>query len=233
MKTSQPPAHDIPLPPALRTAIERDLRPVQSLAPPSRRVVPLVPMGVALLLASVLAFGVRADASILGLILTWGASILQMALGLVVMTAALREAVPGSALTRRTIAVIGGTVLFVVLGITWATWWTSPTTIRPAVAGYVWRICVAGTVLSALPALFLSSWLVTRAFPLRPRLAGALYGLGAGLLADAGWRLFCHYSDPAHVLGAHSLAIVIAILLGISVAHLLDSRRFGPRRIGS
>ena len=43
----------------------------------------------------------------------------------------------------------------------------------------------------------------SRAFPLRPRIAGALYGLGAGLMADAGWRLFCHFSNPAHVFGAH------------------------------
>ena len=45
-------------------------------------------------------------------------------------------------------------------------------------------------------------------------LAGALCGLAAGLMADAGWRLFCHYSDPAHVFGAHTLAILITTATG-------------------
>ena len=70
---------------------------------------------------------------------------------------------------------------------------------------YVWGVCLTGTVVSALPALAVAGWLAARAFPLRPRLAGALYGVGAGLMADAGWRLFCHFSDPAHVFGAHTL----------------------------
>jgi len=59
-----------------------------------------------------------------------------------------------------------------------------------------------------------SGWLAARAFPLRPRLAGALYGIGAGLMADAGWRLFCHFSGPAHVLGAHTLGVIVTGLLG-------------------
>lgn len=45
--------------------------------------------------------------------------------------------------------------------------------------------------------------LAARAYPTRPVVAGALLGLGAGLMANAGWRLFCHFSEPAHVLSAH------------------------------
>jgi hypothetical protein len=67
--------------------------------------------------------------------------------------------------------------------------------------------------------------LVARAFPLRPRLAGALYGIGAGLIADAGWRLFCHFSDPVHVFGAHTLGIAVVVLIAIVGS--------GPRAHGS
>jgi hypothetical protein len=88
----------------------------------------------------------------------------------------------------------------------------------------VWRVCVAGTVLSALPALAISGFLVARAFPLRPRLAGALYGVGAGLMADAGWRLFCHFSDPRHVFGAHMLGVVVCAGAGIVMASVLKRR---------
>ena len=35
----------------------------------------------------------------------------------------------------------------------------------------------------------------------------ALYGAGAGLISDGGWRIFCHISNPAHVLAAHGLAV--------------------------
>ena len=82
----------------------------------------------------------------------------------------------------------------------------------------IWRICFAGTLAGALPPLLVSAWLVARAFPLRPAVAGALYGLGSGLMADAGWRLFCHFSDPAHVFGAHIAAVAVSAALGAQLA---------------
>ncbi len=218
----------VQVPPELRAAVAGDLRAVKPLPPPARRVGGVVPIGIVLLGAAVLVFGMRQDALRLGFGLTWGASTLQMILGLTLVAAALREAVPGTTLSRRAIGAAFGTALIAVMTITWTTWVTSPTTIASAFAKgsggtspsviYVWRVCVAGTIVSALPALAVSGWLVARAFPLRPRLAGALYGLGAGLMADAGWRLFCHFSDPAHVFGAHTLSIAITGLIGVGVA---------------
>ena len=208
----------VQVPPELRAAIAADLRAVKPLPPPGRRLGGVVPIGIVLLGAAVLVFGMRQDALRLGFGLTWGASTLQMILGLTLVAAALREAVPGTTLSRRAIGAAFGTALIAVMTITWTTWVTSPTTIAPRAVAYVWRICVAGTIVSALPALAVSGWLVARAFPLRPRLAGALYGLGAGLMADAGWRLFCHFSDPAHVFGAHTLSIAITGLIGVGVA---------------
>jgi hypothetical protein len=225
MTESGPRDGDLGPPGDLRAAIARDLNPVTPLPAPSRRLLVLVPLGVLLLTISVMAFGLRGDAPRLGPLLTWGASILQMTLGLTVMGAALREAVPGTTLTRRALGAAFATACVAIVATTWATWWTSPTGIRPGAVAYVWRICVAGTYLSALPALALAGWLVARAFPLRPRLAGALYGLGAGLLADAGWRLFCHFSDPTHVLGAHTLAVALATLSGVGVSSLLCQLR--------
>lgn len=46
-------------------------------------------------------------------------------------------------------------------------------------------------------------------------IAGAVLGLGAGLMADAGWRLFCHFSEPGHVLPAHLGGVVLAMVAGI------------------
>jgi hypothetical protein len=208
----------IELPADLRALVARDLEPVAGLAPPARRAVGIVPIAIALLVAAVAVFGLRRDAGQIGLLFTWGASTVQMILGLALVIAALREAVPGTTLQRRVVGMAFGTALITVLTITFTTWVASPTTIAPGWTTYIWGICLTGTIVSALPALAASGWLAARAFPLRPRFAGALYGIGAGLMADAGWRLFCHFSDPTHVLGAHTLGIVATGLLGTVTA---------------
>ena len=56
---------------------------------------------------------------------------------------------------------------------------------------------------------------------MRPALAGALYGLGCGLIADAGLRLFCDYTEPAHVVFGHGGAIVAAMVFGAVVAKFI------------
>jgi hypothetical protein len=217
------------IPEALRGAIGRDLEPVAPLAPPSKRVLPVVPVAVALLFAATVLFGLRRDAPALGIWLTWTASTIQMLLGLALIVAALREAVPGTTLSRRALGLAFGTAALAVLSITITTWIASPTKVAPGIVRYVWNVCVAGSVVSALPVLALSGWLVARAFPLRPRVAGALYGVGAGLVADAGWRLFCHFSEPAHVLASHVLAIVIAGIIGSQVPRFPSSHVHGSQ----
>jgi hypothetical protein len=221
----------VDLPPAVRAAVEHDLQPVKPLKRAAVRALALLPFALVLLVASVVAFGLRPDAPRLGLMLTWGASALEMILGLALTAAALRDAVPGTTLTRRAVGSAFATAAIAVLTITWLTWAASPTRINPRAVAYVWRICFGATMLSALPALAMSGWLVARAFPLRPASAGALYGLGAGLMADAGWRLFCHFSDPAHVFGAHAAGVAVTCLLGVGLASLLARfSRSGPRR---
>jgi hypothetical protein len=212
------------VPAALREAIARDLQPVRPLARPAVRALWLSPLALVLLVASAAAFGLRRDSPSLGIVLTWGASIVQMILGLALIAAALREAVPGTSLTRRALGIAFATAAIAVATVTWATWTVSPTRIVPWAVLYVWRVCFGATILTALPALAFSGWLVARAFPLRPRFAGALFGLGSGLLADAGWRLFCHFSDPAHVFGAHTAAVALVCVLGVVTASSLTRR---------
>jgi hypothetical protein len=185
----------------------------------------LVPFAFLSLVSAVLIFGMRRDAPSIGLALTWGASIVQLALGLALIVAALREAVPGTTLSRRVIGAALGTVLLAILTVTFLTWFASPTLVPSRVATFVWGVCFTGTIVGALPALALSGWLVSRAFPLRPGLAGALYGIGAGLMADGGWRLFCHFSHPLHVFGAHTLGVVAVGALGVVVGKRLAGTR--------
>ena len=205
-------------PDALRLRIAADLEPVKPLAAPWRRTLWLAPIAVALLIGFTAVLGLRGDAPALGLTMTWGASAAEMCLALALCAAALREAVPGASLPRR---VVGASVLLTTLAIlamTWITWTVSPTRVPARIATWVWQVCFGATIAAALPPLALAGWLTARAFALRPALTGALYGLGAGLMADAGWRLFCHFSHPAHVLGAHLLAVAVVCVLGMVVA---------------
>lgn len=208
--------------PDLRAAIAADLSPVRPLPPPAARAAWLAPIALLVLVASVTIFELRRDAVRLGWFLTWGASTVEMTLGLALVAAALREAVPGTTLSRRTLLAAYGAALGAVIVVTLVTWRASG--VYHILAGrelFIGGLCFAGTLAGALPPLGVAAWLVARAYPLRPAVAGLLYGIGAGLMADAGWRLFCHFSDPGHVFGAHIAAVAVAGVLGVVTARHL------------
>ena len=109
-----------------------------------------------------------------------------------------------------------------VVAVTWTSWNAAPTRIR---AGwyFIGGLCITGSIVSALPAVTFASLLAARAYPTRPAVAGALLGLGAGLMADAGWRLFCHFSEPAHVLSAHLGGVLVSMLVGSACGRSSDA----------
>jgi hypothetical protein len=211
-------------PSPLRDRIAADIAPVVPLRKPWRRAATALPLGVLLLFAAPLLYGVRGDAARLGWTLTWGLSTMQLALGMLLIGMALREAVPGRVQSPRALAVSLGAALGAIVLITAATWRVSPARILQEPIGYVTRVCFGHTLIGAVPVILFVGLLVSRAYPLRPQIAGALYGAGAGLLSDAGWRLFCHYSDPGHVLPSHLGAVVAATLLGALTGRLLRRR---------
>lgn len=208
------------LPPAaLRQAILADLRPVRPLRRPWVRALLLLPPAILLLLGQPLALGLRGDAPALGFGLLWGLSALQALAGVVLIGAALREAVPG-----RTLAGAGALMLALALAwtvaVTLLTWGASATVAPPGRVATFWKICFGGPVVLGLPVLAFALLLGARAFPLRPALVGGLAGMGAGLITDSGWRAFCHVSEPSHVLLAHVAAVATLALLGAFGARL-------------
>jgi len=72
----------------------------------------------------------------------------------------------------------------------------------------------------AIAGIVIVAFLAARAFSLRPSVAGALYGLGGGLIADAGMRLYCEYTQPEHVILAHGGAIAASIVAGVVLARI-------------
>lgn len=200
-------------PAALRAVVAADLAPVAPLASPLRRAAAMVPLALLLLVAAPLAFERRIDLPRLGWGLGWGVSAAEIALGLALAAAAFREAVPGREWSRPALAAWLALPAAAVIAATLASFHASPVAIR---AGW-WAIgglCLAGAIAGALPAVVLGSVLAARAWPTRPAAAGLLAGLGAGVMSDAGWRLFCGFSEPGHVLTAHAASILAAGLIG-------------------
>lgn len=220
------------MPDALRSAIAADLAPVRPLAPPLQRALAVVPFALLLLFAAPVVFDFR-DLTPLGWLWSWGASIAQVIVGVAAVALALREAVPGREWSGSALAGVIAAVAILFLVVTVGSWSANPVALAPPRLGsalsqwYWWQVgamCAVGSAASALPAVVLSAVLVVRAFPLRPARTGALAGLGGGLLADAGWRLFCHYSEPAHVVVAHLGGVLIAVIVGAMLTSWLVRR---------
>lgn len=210
------------IPPGLLAAVESDLKPVRPLASPARRALALLPLGLALLIAIPAFWGWRSNFSALGPAVAWGLSGLQALAGLLIVGAALREAVPGRELSRPALAATVGAALVLFAGLTFVTEHVAPAVVPPGVwVRFAWE-CFWMAAASSVPILAAAAWLAARALPTRPAVAGAVYGLGAGLIADAGVRLFCWVSAPAHVLVAHGGAILFLAAAGAGAATVVE-----------
>ncbi len=219
-------------PEGLRRAVAGDLRPVKPLRPPFRRAVEVALWGVAALLIAPTVFGVRHDAVVLGVMLTWGAALLEVAAGVLVVVLALREAVPGSGIgpARAFAALLAGVAVQSTVAV--LTWMGGPTSDPAVLARHSGASCFAMQGAIAIPALTITVFLVLRALPVRPPWAGALAGLGAGLLADGAWHLVCPLCDLRHLLVWHGAATAAMVgtgwLLGMVWQHR-QSLRTGER----
>ena len=208
----------------LRDRIKHDLRPTRPLWSPLVRTLVLIPIAAAIVLAVPGLHFFRSDMAAIGFLKAWGFSFGQALAGLVIIAAALRESIPGRGLSRGAIAGIiaaGLAIPFVLLAVTASAFDVGP---APGHALEDGIGCFRVSAISAIPALIAAAWLASRALPLRPALAGALYGLGCGVIADAGLRLYCEYTVPEHVLFGHGGAILGAMALGAVVAKVVSPR---------
>jgi hypothetical protein len=208
----------------LRDAIKRDLRPTRPLKSPFVRTLVLIPLAAAIVLSVPGLRFFRSDMAAIGFIKAWGFSFGQALAGLVIVGVALRESIPGRGLTRgAAIATFaaGLAIPFVLIVATASAYNVGPAPGQDFEEGIS---CLRVSAISSIPALIAAAFLAARAFPMRPGLAGALYGLGCGLIADAGLRLFCEYTVPSHVLFGHGGGIVAAMVVGAMVAKTVSRR---------
>jgi hypothetical protein len=235
-----------PKPPeALMRAIAQDLRPVRPSSQPLQLVMRMVPL--ALLVSSVilLAIGPRHDSEILGPLLTWGASATQFVLAIVLIWIAAHESIPVGRPPRPMVYAATVSVSLVVVFINLLTFSTSPVSeplLRvPARVNEMLRVspwimgfgCGIGSTVAGGILVLLFSWVFRNSLATRPTEAGALYGAGAGLAINAGWRIACPVSTLWHALGAHGAAMIATLILGALIGHFLGNRklRIGGRRV--
>jgi hypothetical protein len=232
-----------PKPPeALMRAIAQDLRPVRPSPEPLHLALRMVPVTLLVSSLILLAIGPRHDLSVLGPLLAWGASAAQFALAIALIWIAARESTPAGRLPRSVVYLAAVAASLVVVFVSLLTFSTSPSSepilrvpakVNELLRDSPWIMgsgCgIGGTLAGGILVLFFS--LVFRnSVAIRPTLAGALYGVGAGLAINAGWRVACPVSTLWHALGAHGAAIIATVILGAFIGRLLGNRRL---RIGS
>jgi hypothetical protein len=229
-RTSKPPE-------TLMRAIAQDLTPVRPSPQPLHLALRIVPL--ALLVSSVilLAIGPRHDLARLGPLLTWGASAAQFVLAIALVWIAAHESTPAGKLPRQVVysAVIAASL--VVVFVTLLTFSTSPASepvlrvppivnellrVKPWLMGFA---CGIGSTLAGGILVLLFSWVFRNSLATRLTVTGALYGAGAGLAINAGWRIACPVSTPWHALGAHGAAIIATVILGALIGRFLGNRR--------
>lgn len=206
------------VPDDLRDAISRDLAPVRPLARPWRRAAAVLPLAMAAAVGIPIVLGLRRDAGVLGFWWSWGVSSLQLMAGFILVSVALREAVPGSNLSKRQLLATFAAGAVVIAAVTLGTFTVSPRVADSAHRYPFFVYCLRHSAIIGAPAVIAAGLLASRALPLRPWVNGAIYGLGGGLMADAGWRLFCDVSAPGHVLAAHGGAVLLLTALGMLTA---------------
>lgn len=217
------------MPDDLRARVADDLRPVRPLLAPWQRALLLAPAAALAWAAAPGVLGVRGDIASLGPWLAWGGSLVQLGVALALIVAALREAVPAEALSRSTTRalLIAGVLCTVVLAV--ATHVVSPEPVPRVETFESWWFCWERAVLAGAPLVLLIAVLLARGLPMRPGFAGAQAGMGAGVAVDGGWRLFCNYSNPAHVISSHGgavLALAVAgIVIGVTIGRLRQKSR--------
>ena len=224
-----------PKPPdTLLRVIAQDLRPVKPSPRPLRLALETAPFALLVSSLILLVIGIRGDSGILGPLLTWGASAAQFALAIVLVWTAAHESTPAGRLPRGTVYSAAVAALLVVVAITVSTFSISPVGSTLRVAGAVrvvppWIMdlaCGIGSTVAGGVLVLLFTWMFRNSLAIRPTVAGALYGAGAGIAINAGWRIACPYPTLRHALGAHGTAIIATVVLGALIGRFLGTRRF-------
>ena len=228
--------HSSKPPEALMQVIAQDLKPVRPTPEPLRLALRMAPLALLVSSLILLAIGPRYDASMLGPLLTWGASAAQFVLAIALIWIAAHESIPVGRLPRHIVYSAAIAASLVVVFVSLLTFSKSPENepllrvppivnemlrVKPWLMGFA---CGIGSTLAGGVLVLLFSRIFRNSLATRPTVAGSLYGAGAGLAINAGWRIACPVSTPWHTLGAHGAAIIATVILGAVIGRSLGNR---------
>ncbi|HEY5756630.1 MAG TPA: NrsF family protein [Steroidobacter sp.] len=211
------------VPSSLLEAVRSDLQPVHPFAPPGRRALALLPLGIAVLIGIPAFWTWWSHLRVLAPPSSWLVSPIEIGFSLVILAATFRESIPGRELSLVQVAAIVGVAVMLFLI---ANPMLPPSGQFSSDLLQHWIVeCIFRATAFSVPALILPMLLLARGLPNRPALAGALCGLAVGFMGDAGLRLLCWDGEYAHVIYAHAGAIVIAMVIGTLVSITCSNRR--------
>ncbi|MBV9612430.1 MAG: DUF1109 family protein [Acidobacteriaceae bacterium] len=232
-------------PEALMRVIAQDFRPVRPSPQPLQLALRMLPLALLVSSLILLVIGPRHDLGILGPLLTWGASAVQFMLAIALVWIGAHESIPVGRLPRHIVYSAAIAASLVVVFISLLTFSASPVNepilrvphrvnemlrVSPWIMGFV---CGIGSAIAGGILVLLFSRMFRKSLAARPTVAGALYGAGAGLAINAGWRIACPVSTPWHTLGAHGAAIVATVILGALIGRFSGRPRLNIGAGGS
>jgi hypothetical protein len=209
----------------IRSEVSRDLRPVKPLSSGWVRALFLLPYALLTLAVFLFGVGLRSDARALGPAILWGLLILQLLFAYLILFVALRHGVPGNAVSPKMWLGLPLLVLSLQVGVALLTYQYSPLEPPPDRVEQYGLICLGTMSFLGLVPLAVVVWLLSRGFPLQPRVAGLLTGFGSGLVAEALYRTHCPYSNMSHILVWHVGAVLMLGLVGLCCGLYWESRR--------
>src|SRR5262249_12523577 len=212
-----------PKPPeALVRSIAPDLSPVRPSPQPLHLALRMVLLALLVSAIILLAIGPRPDLARLGPLVTWGASAAQFVLAIALVWIAAHESTPAGRLPRQIVYAAAAAASLVVVLVTLVTFSISPATKTPPVPPWIMALVCGGvSTLAGGILVIVFSRVFRTSLATRPMVAGALYGAGAGLAINAGWRIACPVSTPWHALGAHGAAIIATVIVGAVMGRFL------------
>jgi hypothetical protein len=198
----------------LRATLAEDCRPVAPLRP----VRIIVPWALFLLSALFLVllgvFGLRTDAQDLGPMWLWLPSLIEILMAVALLAAGLDEATPSRGQSPGMVALGVGAGALTHCIVATLTVRQSPVLTSDGPSASAAFLCMRMEFLLALPLLLVALVILRRGLVARPARSGLCLGIGAGIGADALWRLVCPFADLRHVLSAHLSGIACVLLAG-------------------
>ena len=172
---------------------------------PSRVALRMAPLAVAAALAILFSIGLRRDATTLGPLVTRGASLVLVALGVLLVWIAARENTPAHRLPAPWVNAALAATWLILIAIARVDFAASPKVLWSDVAllraGFV---CAAGGARSPGAVLVAAFPLgLSRRLGRAPRSDGRPVKQRGRHFVNAGWRLACPISTPWHFLAAH------------------------------